>query len=46
MEKLHVPVIAVIHGPCIGAGIDFITACDIRIATHQALFSVKVCLVY
>jgi delta(3,5)-delta(2,4)-dienoyl-CoA isomerase len=26
---------------CIGAGIDLITACDIRLASKDALFSVK-----
>ncbi|MCL1597759.1 MAG: crotonase/enoyl-CoA hydratase family protein [Actinomycetia bacterium] len=35
------PVIAAIHGHCIGAGIDLITACDIRIATTDAIFSVR-----
>jgi delta(3,5)-delta(2,4)-dienoyl-CoA isomerase len=36
-----VPVIAAIHGPCIGAGVDLITACDIRLATAKASFCVK-----
>jgi enoyl-CoA hydratase len=35
------PVIAVIQGYCLGAGVDLITACDIRIATDNALFSVR-----
>lgn len=35
------PVIAAIHGYCIGAGIDLITACDIRYATADAVFSIK-----
>jgi enoyl-CoA hydratase len=35
------PVIAAIHGHCIGAGIDLITACDIRYASHDAVFSVR-----
>ncbi len=35
------PVIAAIHGWCIGAGVDLITACDIRLATADALFSVR-----
>lgn len=36
-----VPVIAAVHGPCIGAGIDLITACDIRLASDDATFSVR-----
>jgi enoyl-CoA hydratase len=36
-----VPVIAAIHGRCIGGGVDFISACDLRIATADARFSVR-----
>lgn len=36
-----IPIIAVIHGICFGAGIDLIAACDIRIAADDARFSVK-----
>lgn len=35
------PVIAAIHGYCIGAGIDLTTACDIRLAAADAVFSVR-----
>lgn len=35
------PVIAAIHGHCIGAGVDLITACDIRLAAEDAVFSVR-----
>jgi enoyl-CoA hydratase len=35
------PVIAAVHGACLGAGMDLITACDIRIATTDAVFSVR-----
>ena len=35
------PVIAAVHGHCIGAGIDLITACDIRYASSDAVFSVR-----
>ena len=35
------PVIAAIHGYCIGAGVDLITACDIRLAGPDAVFSVR-----
>jgi enoyl-CoA hydratase len=33
------PVIAAIHGYCIGAGLNLITACDIRYASKDAVFS-------
>jgi enoyl-CoA hydratase len=35
------PVIAAVHGYCIGGGIDLITACDIRLAAADAVFSVR-----
>ena len=35
------PVIAAVHGYCIGGGIDLITACDIRLASSDAIFSVR-----
>jgi enoyl-CoA hydratase len=35
------PVIAAIHGYCLGAGIDLITACDIRLASTDATFGVR-----
>lgn len=35
------PVIAAIHGACIGGVIDLITACDIRVCTSDAFFCVK-----
>jgi enoyl-CoA hydratase len=36
-----VPVIVATQGYCLGAGVDLITACDIRLATANALFSVR-----
>lgn len=36
-----VPVIAAIHGWCVGGGVDVITACDLRICTADARFSVR-----
>ncbi len=36
-----VPVIAAIHGWCIGGGVDVITACDIRLASADAKLSVR-----
>jgi enoyl-CoA hydratase len=41
LAKCPLPVIAVIHGHCLGAGIDMITACDIRIASADSNFSVR-----
>lgn len=41
LEKCRKPVIAAIHGYCIGAGVDIITACDIRLAAYDATFSVR-----
>jgi enoyl-CoA hydratase len=35
------PVIAAVHGVCLGAGMDLITACDIRLASADAVFSVR-----
>lgn len=35
------PVIAAIHGYCLGAGIDLITACDVRLASTDATFGVR-----
>ncbi|HMC52982.1 MAG TPA: crotonase/enoyl-CoA hydratase family protein [Acidimicrobiales bacterium] len=35
------PVIAAVQGYCLGGGIDLITACDIRLAAADAVFSVR-----
>jgi enoyl-CoA hydratase len=35
------PVIAAVHGYCIGGGVDLIAACDIRLASADTLFSVR-----
>ena len=37
----HLPVIAAVHGYCIGGGVDVISACDIRLASADAIFSVR-----
>ena len=37
-RDLPMPVIAAIDGPCIGAGMEFVAACDIRIASTRAVF--------
>lgn len=41
VERCRKPVIAAVHGFCLGAGLDLITACDIRIAAKNAHFCVK-----
>uniref|UniRef100_A0A2P2IAB6 Enoyl-CoA hydratase n=2 Tax=Hirondellea gigas TaxID=1518452 RepID=A0A2P2IAB6_9CRUS len=41
IEKAQQPVIAAIHGVCYGAGIDVISACDIRYASKDVRFSIK-----
>ncbi|NRB39749.1 MAG: crotonase/enoyl-CoA hydratase family protein [Pseudomonadales bacterium] len=41
IEKIRKPVIAAVHGYCIGAGLDMITACDIRLCTADAQFCLK-----
>jgi enoyl-CoA hydratase len=35
------PVIAAIHGYCLGAGANLISACDIRLASRDAVFSIR-----
>ena len=39
-EDARPPVIAAIHGGCIGAGVDLASACDIRVASADAFFQV------
>ncbi len=41
IEKCRKPVIAAIHSHCIGGGVDMMSACDIRIASKDAIFSVR-----
>ena len=41
LETARVPVIAAVHGVCLGGGIDLISACDIRIAATDAKFGIE-----
>lgn len=40
-EKISKPVLSAIHGGCIGAGVDMISATDMRYCTKDAYFCVK-----
>jgi enoyl-CoA hydratase len=40
VDRCRVPVIAAIQGGCIGGGVDFVTACDIRLASADAFFTI------
>jgi len=41
IEDCRKPVIAAVHGMCLGGGMDMIAACDIRLCSADALFSVR-----
>lgn len=40
IEEAPFPVIAAVHGVCIGAGLDLIAACDFRYSTALATYSI------
>jgi len=40
VQQCRKPVIAAVHGRCIGGGMDLVTACDIRLCSADASFSV------
>jgi len=41
LEQCRKPVIAAVHGACVGGGLDVVLAADFRYASHDALFSVR-----
>jgi enoyl-CoA hydratase len=41
IEVCRKPVIAAVHGMCVGGGLDIISACDIRLCTEDASFSLR-----
>ena len=41
IEACRVPVLATIHGGCIGGGMDMISACDMRYCSEDAYFMIK-----
>ena len=41
IDRCRKPVIASVHGACIGGGVDIVLACDMRYCSADAVFSVK-----
>lgn len=41
IEKCSKPVMAAVHGGCIGGAVDIVSACDMRYCTNEAYFSIK-----
>lgn len=41
LEECRAPVVAAIHGACLGGGIDLVSACDIRVCTADTWFSIQ-----
>ncbi len=41
IEKCKKPVLAAIHGGCIGGGVDIVAACDMRYCNEDAYFTIK-----
>lgn len=39
LERLTRPTIALIHGHCLGAGLELVLCCDIRLCTEDTLFA-------
>ncbi|MEL6654832.1 MAG: crotonase/enoyl-CoA hydratase family protein [Bacteroidota bacterium] len=41
IEECRKPVLAAIHGACVGGAVDIIAACDMRYCSQDAYFSIK-----
>ena len=41
LEQARFPVIAAIHGGCVGGGLDMVCAADLRYATRDAFFTIQ-----
>ena len=41
LEQVRFPVIAAVQGGCIGAGLDLVAACDIRVCSADAFFALQ-----
>lgn len=41
LEQVRMPVLAAIHGGCIGGAVDMVTAADCRYCTEDAFFSIE-----
>jgi enoyl-CoA hydratase len=41
LASIKIPVIACVSGYCIGGGLDLISACDLRIASQDTVFSIR-----
>ncbi len=41
LEQARMPVLAAIHGGCIGGAVDMVTACDLRYASADAFFVIQ-----
>lgn len=41
LDEARMPVLVAVHGGCVGAGVDMISACDIRYCTSDAFFVIQ-----
>lgn len=41
IENCRIPIMAAVHGACVGGGLDLISACDFRFCTESASFCIQ-----
>lgn len=41
LDEARMPVLVAVQGGCIGGGVDFVSACDMRYATRDAFFCIQ-----